>query len=64
MRSTLYKATVDLERYNYGDGAELKREKYSAHFVFVVNDVVPIATIPVNPLGLMITDFREDQAFQ
>jgi hypothetical protein len=45
------------------DGAELKREKYTAHFVFVVKDRVPNAMIPVNPLGLTITYFREDQAF-
>jgi len=42
----------------------LKREKYTAHFVFVVKDRVPNAMIPVNPLGLTITYFREDQAFQ
>jgi hypothetical protein len=30
----------------------------------VVKDHVPNALIPVNPLGLTITYFREDQAFQ
>ena len=66
MRTPPYKATVDFERvyYNYGDGAELKREKYTGHFVFVVKEVVPNTMIPVNPLGLTITYFREDQAFQ
>lgn len=66
MRTPPYKATVDFERvyYNYGDGAELKREKYTAHVVFVVKDRVPNTMIPVNPLGLTITYFREDQAFQ
>ncbi len=66
MRTPPYKATVDFERvyYNYGDGAELLREKYISHFVFVVKDAVPNAMIPVNPLGLTITYFREDQAFQ
>ena len=66
MRTPPYKATVDFERvyYNYVDGAELKREKYTAHIVFVVKDRVPNAMIPVNPLGLTITYFREDQAFQ
>jgi type IV secretion system protein VirB5 len=65
-RTLPYKATVDFERvyYNYGDGAELKRENYTAHFVFVVKDRVPNAMIPINPLGLTITYFREDQAFQ
>ena len=66
MRTLPYKATVDFERVysNYGDGTELKREKYTAHFVFVVKDRVPNSMIPVNPLGLTITYFREDQAFQ
>ena len=66
MRTPPYKATVDFDRvyYNSGDGAELKREKYTGHFVFVVKDRVPNAMIPVNPLGLTITYFREDQAFQ
>ena len=32
-------------------------------FVFVVQDRVPNAVIPINPLGLTITYFREDQAF-
>lgn len=60
------KATVDFKRLygNYGDGVELKRERYTAHFVFVVKDRVPNAVISVNPLGLTITYFREEQAFQ
>jgi type IV secretion system protein VirB5 len=66
MRTPPYKAAVDFERvyYNYGEGAEMKREKYTAHIIFVVKDRVRNAMIPVNPLGLMITYFREDQAFQ
>jgi hypothetical protein len=46
-----------------GDGRELKREKYTAHFVFTLLDRVPNNFIEVNPLGLVITYFREDQAF-
>lgn len=66
MRRAPYRATVDFERvyYNYGDSTELKREKYTAHFVFIVKDHVPNAMIPVNPLGLTIAYFREDEAFQ
>jgi hypothetical protein len=30
----------------------------------VVKERVPNAMIPINPLGLTITYFREDQAFQ
>ena len=43
--------------------SEAKRETYVAHLVFVVDDHVDNARIPVNPLGLAITYFREDQAF-
>ena len=39
-------------------------ETYVAHVVFVLDDHVDNARIPINPLGLTITYFREDQAFQ
>ena len=64
LRTPPYKATVDFEKTYRSAGQETKREKYIAHFVFVVKDKVPNAMIPVNPLGLTITYFREDQAFQ
>jgi hypothetical protein len=65
LRHPPYHATVDFEKvyYTTADHTELKREKFVAHFVFVVKDQVPNAMIPVNPLGLTITYFREDQAF-
>ncbi len=43
--------------------AEIKREAFVAHLVFVLTDQVDNARIPINPLGLAITYFREDQAF-
>jgi type IV secretion system protein VirB5 len=66
LRKPPYKATVDFEKIYYAraDHAEIRREKYIANFIFVVKDHVPNALIPVNPLGLTITYFREDQAFQ
>jgi type IV secretory pathway TrbF-like protein len=66
MRTPPYKATVDFDRIyrNFVDATEIKRERYTAHFVFVVKESVPNALIPINPLGLTITYFREDQAFQ
>jgi type IV secretory pathway TrbF-like protein len=66
LRSAPYRATVDFEKIYYGaaDHTETKREKYIANFVFLVKDHVPNALVPVNPLGLTITYFREDQAFQ
>jgi len=46
------------------DRTETKRERYIGNFVFTIRDHVPNSFIPVNPLGLTITYFREDQAFQ
>ncbi|HWB83486.1 MAG TPA: VirB8/TrbF family protein [Bryobacteraceae bacterium] len=66
MRTPPYKATVDFEKtyYEPADHVETRHEKYVASFVFIVRDRVPNTLIPVNPLGLTITYFREDQAFQ
>jgi type IV secretory pathway component VirB8 len=66
LRQPPYKATVEFEKIYYEgrDHTESRREKYVASFVFVVRDRVPNAWIPVNPLGLTITYFREDQAFE
>ena len=64
LRTPPYRATVDFEKIYRSAGQETKREKYVAHVVFAVKDKVPNAMIPVNPLGLTITYFREDQAFQ
>src|ERR1051326_384275 len=64
LRTPPYKATVDFEKIFRSAGQETKREKYVAHFVFVVKEKVPNSMIPVNPLGLTITYFREDQAFE
>lgn len=65
LRTPPYKATVEFEELYYSPGEHKldKRERYLAHFVFIVRDQVPNALIPVNPLGLTITYFREDQAF-
>ena len=43
---------------------EIKRDLYTANFVFVFKSNVPNEVIPINPLGLAITYFREDQAFK
>lgn len=65
LRQAPYKASVNFEKVfrAAGDGRELKREKYTAHFVFTLLDRVPTNFIEVNPLGLVITYFREDQGF-
>jgi type IV secretory pathway TrbF-like protein len=65
LRQSPYKASVAFEKVfrAAGDGRELKREKYTAHFVFTLLDKVPNTFVSVNPLGLVITYFREDEAF-
>ena len=56
--------TVDFEKVFFrADHQESRREKYTANFQFIVKDHVPNDFIPVNPLGLTITYFREDQSF-
>ncbi len=64
LRTSPYRATVDFEKVFFGaDHQESRREKYTANFQFIVRDHVPNDFIPVNPLGLTITYFREDQSF-
>jgi type IV secretory pathway TrbF-like protein len=66
LRSPPYRATVDFEKIysSPADHMEIRREKYIGNFVFIVRDHVPNGMIPINPLGVTITYFREDQAFQ
>lgn len=66
LRKAPYRATVDYEKIYYSPSGrrEVRREKFVGNFVFVVRGKVPNSMIPVNPLGLTITYFREDQAFQ
>lgn len=66
LRSTPYKATVDFYEVftNPVDRTETKRVLYTAHFVFFFRDSVPNDLVRVNPLGLAITYFREDAAFE
>lgn len=66
LRTSPYHATVDFEKVYYSpqNRQELRREKFTGNFVFVVKEQVTNAMIPVNPLGFTITYFREDQAFQ
>ena len=66
LRKPPYKATVEFEKVYYAssDHQESRRERYVSSFVFTIQQPVANALIPVNPLGLTITYFREDQAFQ
>ncbi len=66
LRTPPFRATVDFEkRYLSGrDRTESRREKYIGSFLFVFKDTISNNMIPVNPLGLTITYFRDDQSFQ
>ena len=65
LRQPPYRATVEFEQVYLAPAtrSELRREAHVAHLVFVVKDQVENARIPINPLGLTITYFRDDQAF-
>jgi type IV secretory pathway TrbF-like protein len=66
MQSPPFKARVDFYMiyYSPADHSEIKRDLYTANFVFVFKTKVPNELIPINPLGVAITYFREDQAFK
>lgn len=59
-----YRARVEfIKIFTNAAGAEIRRESWAAEFVFRINPDVPNQLILHNPLGLAITYFREDQAF-
>jgi type IV secretion system protein VirB5 len=66
MQTPPFKARVDFYMVYYSPAAhsEIKRDLYTANFVFLFKSKVPNELIPINPLGLAITYFREDQAFK
>ena len=66
MQTPPFRARVDfyLVYYSPADRSELKRDLYTANFVFLFKSRVPNELIPINPLGLTITYFREDEAFK
>jgi type IV secretory pathway TrbF-like protein len=61
-----YKATVAFQKvlYTPGTRVERTRETYVAQIDFVMRDHVPNEFVRVNPLGLSVTYFRVDQAFE
>jgi type IV secretion system protein VirB5 len=64
LRAAPYKATVEYELIYKSplDGSVIKRTQYTAHFVFAFRDSVSNDLIQINPLGLAISYFREDEA--
>lgn len=61
-----YKATVAFQKvlYTPGTRVERARQTYVAQIDFAMRDHVPNEFVRVNPLGLQITYFRVDQAFE
>lgn len=66
MQTPPFRARADfyLVYYSPADHSELKRDLYTATFVFLFKSQVPNELIPINPLGMTVTYFREDQAFK
>src|SRR5271163_2363091 len=66
MQTPPFRARVDfyMVYYSPADHSELKRDLYTANFVFLFKSHVPNELIPINPLGMTITYFREDEAFK
>lgn len=60
-----YQAGVDFYRVEYApaDHSVIRKTLFTATFLFMFKDQVPSELIPINPLGLTITYFRQDQAF-
>ena len=61
-----HKAAVSFQKVLYAPGtrSERTRQTYIAQFDFVLRDQVPNEFVRVNPLGLQVTYFRVDQAFE
>jgi type IV secretion system protein VirB5 len=66
MATPPYRARVDFYMvYNSAaDRSEIRRVLYTANFVFFFKSNVPNDLIPINPLGMAISYFREDEAFE
>lgn len=65
LREPPFKASVDFDQvfYNPVDRSERARDSYTASFIFIFRDQIPKDALAVNPIGLTITYFREDRAF-
>ena len=61
-----YKASVSFQKLLYAPGTrqERARQTFIAQIDFSLRDHVPNEFIRVNPLGLQVSYFRVDQAFE
>jgi|SRR6185437_59963 len=66
LRQSPYKAQIEFVKIftNPADHSEIKRERWTAHVVYSFREHVANEMLLVNPLGLTISYFREDQAFE
>ena len=66
IRNPPYKAAVTFQKLLYTSGTRSERghQTYVAQIDFVIRAHVPIEFVRVNPLGLQVTYFRVDQAFE
>ncbi len=61
-----FKAAVSFQKVFYTPGTRVERERqtFVTQVDFVMREHVPNEFVRVNPLGLQITYFRVDQAFE
>jgi len=59
-----YKASVSFQKVLYTPGTRHERTRQIAQIDFVIRDHVPNEFVRVNPLGLQVSYFRVDQAFE
>jgi type IV secretory pathway TrbF-like protein len=66
IRNPPYKAAVTFQKLLYTSGTRSERghQTYVAQIDFVIRGHVPNEFVRVNPLGLQVTYFRVDQAFE
>jgi type IV secretory pathway TrbF-like protein len=66
LRAKPMKASVDFDKVFYprGERREMRRERYTGYFEFVIQEHVPNTFVLTNPLGITITYFRVDAAFK
>lgn len=66
LTTTPFKAAVNFQKVFYAPGTrqERTRETFVAHVDFALRERVPNAFVRVNPLGLQVSYFRVDQAFE
>ncbi len=65
LRQPPYRAEIEFDKIfrTPGDIEEQRRERWTANVVYGFRDEVPNQMLLTNPLGLVITYCREDQAF-